>query len=90
MRTWDDELGDARPFVQLLVSCVFGRHTNLKCMAKFMWGNDYPHDEGTFPFTREHLRQFFHGAASESHIDTLRVRVRRACTSRGMYRPYVA
>jgi hypothetical protein len=26
-----------------------------------MWGNDYPHDEGTHPFTREHLRQVFHG-----------------------------
>jgi Amidohydrolase len=25
-----------------------------------MWGSDYPHDEGTFPFTREHLRQLFH------------------------------
>ena len=22
-----------------------------------MWGNDYPHEEGTHPFTREHLRQ---------------------------------
>jgi predicted TIM-barrel fold metal-dependent hydrolase len=26
----------------------------------FMWGSDYPHDEGTYPFTREHLRQLFH------------------------------
>jgi hypothetical protein len=26
-----------------------------------MWGSDYPHDEGTYPFTREHLRQVFHG-----------------------------
>ena len=25
----------------------------------FMWGSDYPHDEGTGPFTREHLRQLF-------------------------------
>ena len=24
---------------------------------RFMWGSDYPHDEGTYPFTREHLRQ---------------------------------
>jgi predicted TIM-barrel fold metal-dependent hydrolase len=24
---------------------------------RFMWGSDYPHDEGTPPFTREHLRQ---------------------------------
>jgi hypothetical protein len=27
---------------------------------RFMWGSDYPHDEGTWPFTREHLRQLFH------------------------------
>ena len=24
-----------------------------------MWGSDYPHDEGTYPFSREHLRQVF-------------------------------
>ena len=28
---------------------------------RFMWGSDYPHDEGTPPFTREHLRQVFPG-----------------------------
>jgi len=28
---------------------------------RFMWGSDYPHDEGTHPFTREHLRQLFSG-----------------------------
>jgi predicted TIM-barrel fold metal-dependent hydrolase len=27
---------------------------------KFMWGSDFPHDEGTHPYTREHLRQLFH------------------------------
>jgi predicted TIM-barrel fold metal-dependent hydrolase len=26
-------------------------------MERFMWGSDYPHDEGTYPFTRETLRQ---------------------------------
>jgi len=26
-----------------------------------MWGSDYPHDEGTFPFTTPALRQVFHG-----------------------------
>jgi predicted TIM-barrel fold metal-dependent hydrolase len=26
---------------------------------RWMWGSDYPHDEGTAPFTREHLRQLF-------------------------------
>jgi len=29
---------------------------------RYMWGSDYPHDEGTFPYTREHLRQIFHDA----------------------------
>ena len=24
---------------------------------RFMWGSDYPHDEGTAPTRREHLRQ---------------------------------
>ena len=24
-----------------------------------MWGSDYPHDEGTYPFTRENLRAVF-------------------------------
>ena len=24
-----------------------------------MWGSDYPHNEGTGPYTREHLRQQF-------------------------------
>jgi hypothetical protein len=27
---------------------------------RFMWGSDYPHDEGTWPYTREHLRARFH------------------------------
>jgi predicted TIM-barrel fold metal-dependent hydrolase len=34
---------------------------------RFMWGNDYPHDEGTHPFTREHLRQAFH-AVGETEL----------------------
>ena len=29
-------------------------------LDQFMWGSDYPHDEGTAPYTREHLRQLFH------------------------------
>jgi hypothetical protein len=28
---------------------------------RFMWGSDYPHDEGTHPFTRETLRQVLPG-----------------------------
>lgn len=29
-------------------------------LDRFMWGSDYPHDEGTEPYTREHLRSRFH------------------------------
>src|SRR5262249_40969978 len=29
-------------------------------LDRFMWGSDFPHDERTAPFTREHLRQLFH------------------------------
>jgi predicted TIM-barrel fold metal-dependent hydrolase len=29
-------------------------------LEHFMWGSDYPHDEGTAPYTREHLRMLFH------------------------------
>jgi len=32
---------------------------------RFMWGSDYPHDEGTYPYTREHLRQVFHGVDTQ-------------------------
>jgi hypothetical protein len=30
---------------------------------RFMWGSDYPHDEGTYPHTKEHLRSRFHELA---------------------------
>jgi len=35
---------------------------------RFMWGSDYPHEEGTYPFTKEHLRQVF----TDSPEDELR------------------
>lgn len=41
-------------------------------LHKFMWGSDYPHDEGTYPYTREHLRALFH--------DTDPVELRRILT----------
>ena len=28
---------------------------------RIMWGSDYPHREGTYPYSREALRQAFHG-----------------------------
>jgi predicted TIM-barrel fold metal-dependent hydrolase len=30
-------------------------------LERFMWGSDYPHKEGTYPYTRESLRRSFHG-----------------------------
>ncbi len=32
---------------------------------RYMWGSDYPHDEGTQPFTREHLRQVTQGVPDD-------------------------
>jgi len=32
---------------------------------RFMWGSDYPHDEGTYPFSREHLRQVLPGVGPD-------------------------
>jgi predicted TIM-barrel fold metal-dependent hydrolase len=30
-------------------------------LDRFMWGSDYPHDEATYPYTRESLRRSFPG-----------------------------
>ncbi len=38
-------------------------------LDRFMWGSDYPHDEGTHPYTREHLRARF------SAVDPAEVRM---------------
>jgi len=40
-------------------------------LDRFMWGSDYPHDEGTYPFTREHLRQVFPGTPEAEMRDVL-------------------
>jgi predicted TIM-barrel fold metal-dependent hydrolase len=32
-------------------------------LARIMWGSDFPHDEGTYPYTTLALRQVFHGWA---------------------------
>ncbi len=34
-------------------------------LDRYMWGSDYPHDEGTPPFSREHLRQVFHAVGED-------------------------
>jgi predicted TIM-barrel fold metal-dependent hydrolase len=38
---------------------------------RFMWGSDYPHNEGTGPFTREHLRQVTQGIPEAELRDLL-------------------
>ena len=32
---------------------------------RIMWGSDYPHKEGSYPYTREHLRASFAGVAHD-------------------------
>ncbi len=32
---------------------------------RLMWGSDFPHDEGTFPYSREALRRTFHAVPAE-------------------------
>jgi predicted TIM-barrel fold metal-dependent hydrolase len=39
--------------------------------GRFMWGSDYPHDEGTWPYTREHLRSRFHDVPEAELRDLL-------------------
>ncbi len=34
-------------------------------VERIMWGTDYPHVEGSYPYTREHLRQTFAGVPED-------------------------
>jgi predicted TIM-barrel fold metal-dependent hydrolase len=45
--------------------------------GRFMWGNDYPHDEGTAPFTQETLRAVFSGVPEAELRDVLAGNVAR-------------
>ena len=38
---------------------------------KIMWGQDYPHVEGTYPYTREALRHTFAGVSTDEVADML-------------------
>lgn len=44
----------------------------------FMWGSDYPHAEGTYPFTRQALQKTFAGIAPEAVRKMLSENVARA------------
>lgn len=48
------------------IGCSFPSPRDAEAMRKLglhkvMWGSDYPHNEGSTPFTREHLRRSFAG-----------------------------
>jgi predicted TIM-barrel fold metal-dependent hydrolase len=45
--------------------------------GRFMWGNDYPHDEGTAPFTKQSLRAVFHHVPEAELRDVLAGNVAR-------------
>jgi predicted TIM-barrel fold metal-dependent hydrolase len=34
-------------------------------LDRLMWGSDYPHDEGTYPYSRENLRAVFAGSTPD-------------------------
>jgi hypothetical protein len=61
-------------------------------IGNLMWGNDFPHPEGTWPHTREWLRMRFHDAPSTTQDPRaergrlLRLR-RRARAARRAHRP---
>jgi predicted TIM-barrel fold metal-dependent hydrolase len=48
-------------------------------IERVMWGSDYPHEEGTHPFTREHLRQVMH------HVEPEKVQRILAGTAADLY-----
>jgi len=73
---YSSKLGDYRSHLSLTPSEYFHRNVFLgaSCMprreaelrheigvANLMWGSDYPHPEGTWPTTREQVRETFHG-----------------------------
>ena len=35
------------------------------CPDSFMWGSDYPHQQGTWPESREAIRRYLQGADPE-------------------------
>ena len=56
---------------------VAARHTI--GLDRFMWGSDYPHDEGTHPHTREHLRARF------SNVEPAEVQMMLSTNAAGLY-----
>ena len=48
---------------------------------RFMWGSDYPHDEGTGPYSREALRQVFHRRSAKTSCARSSPATRRSSTT---------
>ncbi|HEX5266925.1 MAG TPA: amidohydrolase family protein [Acidimicrobiales bacterium] len=44
---------------------------NVVAEGHWMWGSDYPHDEGTYPFSKEHLRVSMQGLSPEERNQLL-------------------
>jgi predicted TIM-barrel fold metal-dependent hydrolase len=70
------KLGDYRSHLKMKPSEYFHRHVFLgaSCMPRrevdirhqiglenIMWGSDFPHPEGTWPYTRQQMVESFHG-----------------------------
>jgi predicted TIM-barrel fold metal-dependent hydrolase len=50
--------------VFLGASCMPRRESEMReqiGVANIMWGSDYPHPEGTWPYTRQQMVDTFHG-----------------------------
>lgn len=50
--------------VAIGASCMPRREAELRCeigLEQIMWGSDYPHPEGSWPFTAEQMHETFHG-----------------------------
>ena len=61
-----------------------GRHRGRATCCRpdrVMWGSDYPHDEGTAPFTREHLRQVMRRPTRGGASGRSSARTRRSSTA---------
>ena len=50
---------------------------NVMAPGRFMWGSDYPHDEGTGPYSKESLRAVFHAVGEVELRDVLAGNVAR-------------
>jgi predicted TIM-barrel fold metal-dependent hydrolase len=80
------KLGDYRSHLSMKPSGYFARNVRIgaSCMPRreallrheiglpnIMWGSDYPHPEGSWPFTRQQMIDTFHGLPEDETADML-------------------